>query len=362
MPDEVKQTVWCDRLIDGPHKNWNGEIWIHYPTLYERLVNKIAFYFRKPLPINFRNYSFSKYDILFSHFGYRAWHDYQYVQKVAIKKIVRFYGCDIGITPKLSGWGKRYKIIFDVYDLFICEGPYMAKQLEILGAPKDKIKWLHIGIDPSLIVKDLIPTKYLIEPLCIMIAGTFTEKKGIEYALKGILQFVKKIPINIKLTVVGDVNPREPDQLKTKYRINNIINILRKEKKVSIKQTGYVPLSTLISLMRKNLVIISPSVRAKNGDIEGGLPVTLTYAAAEGMILIGTDHCDLPEIVQNNKNGFICKEKSSEDICEALISLVSSDLSICDKMRKNSQEIVRTEFNSINLGNQIHDLFISILS
>jgi colanic acid/amylovoran biosynthesis glycosyltransferase len=360
MPTEVKQTVWCDQLIEGPHTAWNGRVWLHQPTVFEKIANRLCGYCRQRPAIYARMNSFTQYDIIFSHFGYRAWRDYQFVKDTPIKKVVRFYGCDVGVTPKQPGWMEKYKILFDAYDLFICEGPYMAKELEKLGAPKEKIKWLHIGIDPMLISDELTDVRSLIDPLCILIAGTFTEKKGIEYALEGILQFVREKQQKVKLTIVGDANPAAPDQVATKYRINQIMDLLRKEGSVEVVQTGYIPLSRLISLMKENLILISPSVTAKDGDIEGGFPVTLTHAAVQGMILIGTDHCDLPEIVRDGLNGFVCGQKSSDDICAALKRIRDFDLFHLNEMRKKSQTIVKSEFNQVHICSKLFNLFMAV--
>jgi len=361
MPEDVEQTVWCDRLIDGPQTEWHGRIWVCYPTIFERIFYKINRFSWHPLPIYGRCNNFSEFDIVFSHFGYRAWRDYQYVKGRAIKKVVRFYGCDIGVSPKQPGWLDLYKKIFDEYDLLICEGPYMAKELESLSAPREKIKWLHLGIDPALLTKDVSPTEELIDPLCILIAGTFTEKKGIEYALEGVLQFIRENRQKVKLTLVGDANPYAKDQLETKYRISQIIEQLRKEKNIEVIQTGYISLSTLITLMQKNLLFISPSVTAKNGDIEGGFPVTLTHAAAQGMILIGTDHCDLPEIVRDRQNGFICRQNSSSDVFEMLKMISKMNLIDTNAMRNRSVEIVRCEFDQVKLGYELRNMFNGLM-
>ena len=328
----------------------------HQPKLPEMLSLKFNNFFNQTLLKCKTDINFNEYDIFFSHFGYRAWRDYQFIKGMSFKKVARFYGCDVGVTPKQPKWMERYKRIFDEYNLFICEGPYMAKELERIGAPQKKIKWIHIGIDPALCANELTVSEYLLNPLCILIAATFTEKKGVEYALKGVLKFTRECGHRVNLTLIGDANPIYQDQLETKSKINSVINQIKNEKNITLNQKGYVSLSTLISSMQQNLILISPSITAKNGDIEGGFPVTLTQAAAKGMILIGTDHCDLPEIIRDEQNGFICKQKSPDDISNAIKRIIDMNISQIDKMRGVSRSIALNEFNQAQIGVQLYRL------
>ena len=353
MPDEVEQGVWCNRLVEGPHTSWNGEVFVQKHDIYSKVAGILycrfgRFMLRPKGLINFKNY-----DVIFSHFGYRAWHDYLYLRGLPLKKIVRFYGCDVGLTAKQPGWMKKYKRIFDEYDLMLCEGPHMANELENIGAPREKIRWIHLGIDPDNVANELTPIEKLFNPLCILIAGTFTEKKGIEYALEGISKFACETEYPVHLTLIGDSPPSLSKELCRKKDIEHLIEKMHLLKNIQIVKKGYVPLDELNAIMKKNLIFISPSVEANNGDIEGGFPVTLTHAAANGMILIGTDHCDLPEIVHDQVNGYICEQKSSQSISDCLKRFININQASLSEKRKASLQIVSKDFNAKLLANQM---------
>ncbi len=356
MPDGVEQAVWCNTLIEGPHNAWKEKVFKENSNLYNNLARRINNRMGEVMLKRKSPDDIFRYDALFSHFGNRAWHDYQYVKGFPLKKIVRFYGVDIGLTPRQPGWMKRYEKIFKEYDLLVCEGPYMARELEKLGAPNSKIKCLYLGIDPGLVATELIATEKLIKPLCILIAGTFTEKKGIEYALQGVLQFAQETKYPVRLTLIGDINPAIRLHLSKKEIIEKISAKIKLEKNIKFFHKSYVPLNELYSQMKENLVFISPSVTAKGGDIEGGFPVTLTHAAANGMILIGTDHCDLPEIVRDQINGYVCKQRSPSSIKECLDRLVNHENKSLQKKRGSSLEIVNNEFNAKVLGKRLTEL------
>ena len=353
MPDGVEQAIWCDTRIAGPHNEWTGQVFVERPTLYNRVSGCInnslgCIVVRRKAPLDF-----TKYNVLFSHFGYRAWHDSLYLKGFPLKKIVRFYGCDVGLTAKQPGWMKKYKRIFDEYDLMLCEGPHMANELENIGAPREKIRWIHLGIDPNLVAKELTPTEKLFNPLCILIAGTFTEKKGIEYALEGISKFACETEYPVHLTLIGDSPPSLSKELCRKKDIEHLIEKMHLLKNIQLVKKGYVPLYELNAIMKKNLIFISPSVEANNGDIEGGFPVTLTHAAANGMILIGTDHCDLPEIVHDQVNGYICEQKSSQSISDCLKRFININQASVSEKRKASLQIVLKNFNAKLLADQM---------
>ena len=341
------QAVWCDRRITGPHDDWEGIV----ITQKDSVLNKFARRFNNWNNRQFLSLSssvrFEDYYVLFSHFGYRAWHDLMYFKKSnSIKKVVRFYGSDIGVTPTLQGWKERYARIFDAYDLLLCEGPYMAEQLRALQAPSEKIQWIPLGIAPEYIVASLTPTKQLTDPLKILIAGTFTEKKGIDLALQGILEFVRQNRYPITVTLVGDANMNDSEQVATKQRIEKWLERLSSEQTCTIYRLGYISLDKLRQCMQEHLIFLSPSVTAESGDIEGGFPVGLTHAAANGMVLIGSDHCDLPLIVRHNENGFVCRQHSVADIVETLRKIISTDEKIIEHMRQNSLRLVRETFNA----------------
>ena len=49
----------------------------------------------------------------------------------------------------------------------------------------------------------------------------------------------------------------------------------------------------------------------------------LTEAMAAGMVCVGTNHCDIPELICEGVTGFLAEERSVESIAWALGRLVS---------------------------------------
>lgn len=361
MPEGVSQSVWCDKLTPGPHYAWDGEVLLTKNSLLSKIFQRINYGLNRVAFISKAPFDFSNFDILFSHFGYRAWHDLQYAKGLDIKKVVRFYGCDIDYTARQPGWSKRYKLVFDKYDLFLAEGPYMASELLTIGVPEDKVKYVNLGIDCSNLGKSKKYIDKFMNPLKILISGTFTEKKGIEYALKGILSFCQSNSLAVDVTLVGDANPSVPNQTELKKKIISLVKKMREVNGCTVRMLGYISFERLQRLMDENLILMSPSVTASNGDVEGGFPVTLTYGASRGMILIGSEHCDLPEIVKHGYNGFVVKERDYLTIADCLEKIVQMSPEKLNTMSKNSIEHVKNHFNAVETSNEIFRLMNEII-
>lgn len=59
----------------------------------------------------------------------------------------------------------------------------------------------------------------------------------------------------------------------------------------------------------KHHIFLSPSVTAKNGDTEGGVPVTIIEMAVSGMQIVSTTHCDIPDVIEDGVTGFLAPER-----------------------------------------------------
>ncbi len=126
-----------------------------------------------------------------------------------MKHIVTYYGYDVHMPPSQDKkWLSRYRELFGKADLFLCEGPHMAKELVELGCPREKIVIQHLGVEMKKSVRASTPSTRRNFP---NIAATFTEKKGIPYALEALAKLMRDVPLQI--TIIGDADS-------TKFRRN----------------------------------------------------------------------------------------------------------------------------------------------
>lgn len=312
---------------------------ISYPAIYDRAIKR-----HEPL-------------ILHSHFADRGWHDLPIVRKYRLKHVVTFYGYDVNMLPTQKPiWKERYKELFDKADLFLCEGPHMAKCVVSLGCSKEKVKVQRFGVEVDKI--PFAPRK--IEDngiLKILIAGTFREKKGIPYALEAIGMLKNKYP-NIRVTVIGDSTGQKREEKEKK----KILDIIKKYNLEPItRMLGFQPYSVLMEEAYKHHIFLSPSVTASDGDTEGGAPVTIIEMAASGMPVVSTWHCDVPEVIIDNISGFLVKERDPEALCNRLMMIVDNPL-LLQEMGSKARKYVAERFNQRNLLSQQEKLYMRLLS
>jgi colanic acid/amylovoran biosynthesis glycosyltransferase len=252
-------------------------------------------------------------------------------------------------------WIKRYHELFDRADGFLCEGPFMANQLVLMGCSESKITVQHLGVEVQKI--RFVPRRFDPgEPLKILIAASFTEKKGIPYALEAIADFRKKHPVS--LTIIGDANPKNKD-LAEKSRILAAIRNFNLND--CTRMMGFQPYSILFEEAFKNHIFISPSVKAANGDTEGGAPVSLIDMMATGMPVISTNHCDIPEVVVYDKKDWLVAEKDISGLVDRLDWLAANPEQ-WDSLVTIGRRHIEEEYDVVKQGNKLGQIYQNIVS
>ncbi|MBW1673124.1 MAG: glycosyltransferase [Deltaproteobacteria bacterium] len=209
-------------------------------------------------------------DIFHSHFGPCGWRNIRLAESIGARHVVSFYGYDVALTPQKSLWRKRYEELFDRVDAVLCEGPHMRSAIQSLGCPKQKIHLYHLGVNLDSI-PFIVPSWHLEKPLCILIAASFAEKKGLPYGLEAIGILKKRQPeLDIRVTVVGGANKSRISQ-NEKKKIEQVINQKKLANIVTMK--GFCSHAELLELAAEHHIFLSPSVTAENGDTEGGIIV-----------------------------------------------------------------------------------------
>lgn len=258
--------------------------------------------------------------VLHSHFGYRGWADLPLVRRFGPAHIVTFYGHDVTMFPRTwPVWRRRYAELFAAADLFLCEGPFMGRSLMELGCAESKVRVQRLGVE-----LDRLPCRPRVlrdgEPVRILIAGAFRPKKGIPAALEAVA-FSRARGRDLRVTVVGGSNGSASEEAERVC----IEDVVRRHGLADIVTfVGMMPYERLLIELEGHHLFLSPSVTAPDGDSEGGAPVTIIEAAATGMPVVSTTHCDIPEVVENGMTGVLTPEGDQEALDEALDGLVIS--------------------------------------
>ncbi|MFQ5843764.1 MAG: glycosyltransferase [Planctomycetota bacterium] len=222
--------------------------------------------------------------VLHSHFGHVGWRDRDAARRARLRHVVTFYGQDLGYLPRLEPrWRPRYAEMFRGVDRVLCEGPHMAQGIAELGCPRDKVKVHHLGVDLDALA--FRPRRWDGRPpLRVLLAGSFTEKKGFPDAVEALA----KLGAGVEATLVGDADGKPRNQAE-KRRILEAIG----RTGLRVRRLGYQSHRRLLEEAYAHHVFLSPSVTASDGDTEGGVPVTILEMAATGMPVVITRHADI---------------------------------------------------------------------
>lgn len=256
--------------------------------------------------------------IVHSHFGNIGWSNLGAVRKLGAKHVVTFYGLDVNKLPtQFPIWRKRYRQLFNEADLFLCEGSHMARCIVELGCPEYKVKVQHLGVDVERL--EFKPRQWRPgEPLKVLIAASFREKKGIPYAVEALGLLSKDV--SIELTIIGDAGP-EPASQREKARIIDALE--RSGLKPQTRLLGYQPHSVMLQEAYAHHVFLHPSVTASDGDTEGGAPVSITEMLATGMPVVSTWHCDIPEVMGSELQHLLVPERDATALAESISTLIA---------------------------------------
>jgi colanic acid/amylovoran biosynthesis glycosyltransferase len=80
----------------------------------------------------------------------------------------------------------------------------------------------------------------------------------------------------------------------------------------------------LAELAYAHHVFVSPSRTSRDGDTEGGAPVSIIEMAASGMPVVATTHCDIPEVLGETNRALLSPEGDVDALraqFEALLQL-----------------------------------------
>jgi len=255
-------------------------------------------------------------DLIHSHFGPTGWLAMAAARVSGARQVVTFYGLDVNCLPKV-GWATRYTELFAAIDLVLCEGPFMRQSLIALGCPTEKARMQRLGVDLERL--PFRPRAWRPgEPLRVLLAASFREKKGLPYAIEALGRLQQSVPLQV--TLVGG-RGGSADSLAETARIEMAITSSGLGER--LQRRGFLAYDDLLREAYANHVFLSPSVIASNGDTEGGAPFTLIEMAASGMPIVSTRHCDIPDIVEDGVTGLLANERDVDGLVDCLQRLVA---------------------------------------
>lgn len=315
------ETLYIAAISDEEYesKNIQSEI-IHYPahSLRSKLLWKLENAeirsnwfnreFHEKLKVRIDSFNPDIIHCQFAYEGLKLWDNYKTDKPV----FINFRGYDASYKLQNKSYVRHLKKILsqsNVYPIFVCEA--LKNNLLAKGITLNKKNLvLYTGVNTSNFIRTNYQKKK--NPVFIQ-TGAFNAKKGQYITLKAFNEFLKVKPESgAKLVFIGEGEFLEQvKNASVKFGISD---------KVEFK--GKLPQNQIVELLNDATVFVHHSITAPNGDQEG-IPNAVVEAMSMEMPILSTYHSGIPELVENNVNGLLCKENDVNELTKQMIEIIS---------------------------------------
>ncbi len=249
--------------------------------------------------------------LIHAHFGPTACALFEVKRRTGLPLVTSFYGYDASMAPVLEEFRDRYRHLFEVGAVFLVEGPAMKQKMETLGCPSSKLRIQRIGIDPTR-YRVLVREDPGTAPLTLLQCGRMVPKKGYPTAL-GALAEARRHDRRLRLRIIGD----GPERPAVEERIRQL------GLQDSVTLLGACPREVFVEELARAHLYLQPSMKASDGDSEGGAPTALLEAQASGLPILTTRHDDIPHVVSEGDSALLSDEGDVGGLAANMASLAA---------------------------------------
>lgn len=166
-----------------------------------------------------------------------------------------------------------------------------------------------------------------------------------EYALRALARLRAVAPeLAWHYTIIGDGPLRQPlEALASELGIAEQVSFLGSLAHQDVKEW-----------LRRSHAFVLPSVTARNGDVEG-IPVALMEAMAAGLTVVSSNHSGIPELIEDQKTGFLADERDVETLASRL-RFVAEHPEQCEDVALQARKKVEAEFDMAALDNDFAEI------
>lgn len=243
-------------------------------------------------------------DIVHFHFGNMA----ALVSKFGIpmQTYVTWHGYDANIFPLSRGEGVYRELLQSKLCIHTIGSEYMLKKILQLGAEKDRIRKIPMGVNLSELL-DSPPLEIKDSPVRIISVGRLVGFKGHEYLIKAVGELIKS-GANIELRIIGEGYLREElSQQINKSGYSSFIHLLG----------ARTPAQVLNELKNSHIFALTGIDDIPKSGIETQ-GMVLIEAQSLGLPIVSSRVGGIPESLIHEKTGLLCEPKNIESIKNAL--------------------------------------------
>ena len=250
--------------------------------------------------------------LVHAHFGYQGCRCLRAIRMTGLPLLTTFYGADATSYARLPEWRRRYAELFDRGRMFLVEGSHLAAHVAAAGAPTDRIRIHHLGVDTEKIrFAERQPT----DQVRVLMCGHFREKKGFPDGLRALGLALQSTPgVEVRVVMIGDGPER--DQVRVAIEESGL--------GARVELHGIRTYHEVLQQLEVSDLLLMPSRTASDGDSEGGAPVILLDAQASGVPVVSTTHADIPEYVIDGGSGLLAPEGNQDALVDVLRQMLTS--------------------------------------
>lgn len=259
--------------------------------------------------------------LIHSHFASQGWTDLPLARATGLPLIASFYGADIWKNSTEPGWRERYARLFEAGALFLVEGNAMRGKVIALGCAPEKVVVQHLGVDVNA---SEFRERRVAADGCVrvLVSGRAVEKKGHEMALEVFAKARASMPaLRLSMMIIAASTGEQRRLAALRERVRE----LRLEEAIDFPPPRSY--NEYRRAMYDYHLFLAPSLHARNGDAEGGAPVSITDMSATGMPIVASRHCDIPEVAPHEVSGLLFDEGDVDGAVDALLRVAGDPAS-----------------------------------
>jgi colanic acid/amylovoran biosynthesis glycosyltransferase len=255
--------------------------------------------------------------LIHSHFGNWGWEDLPLKRALGLPQVSSFYGADVWKLGMREEWRARYREYFATGDRFLVEGNAMRRRVIELGCPPEKVLVHHLGVDLARIAFQ--PRRPGPDGVVrFLAAGRMVGTKGHDLAVRAFAKVHRRNPrTRLGLILI-------PPERRAEQALEPVRAAIAEERIAdAVALHGYMPYPEYLAALASYHVFLQPSRHLPDGDAEGGAPVAMIEMSAAGLPVVGSIHCDIPEVILDGVSGLLFPEGDVEAMAEAMLRLAS---------------------------------------
>lgn len=259
--------------------------------------------------------------------------------------VVSFYGADVSQSLRDTDTLRAYRRVFEHACILHVLCDEARQRLLDAGCPSHKIRIANLpaGLEniPDIGVTPISTTRFLIP-------ARFVEKKGhvvLLAAFKGLID----AGLSVRLTCFGYGPTDWLVQAVAEQGLGDEVQI------VNNQQTGNFT-EEYVRVLREHDVVLAPSIRAANGDDEGGPALTLVMAQAAGKPVIVSDFPGAERSVSDQFEGLVVRAGDVAALRQAMASLVGQH-ALWQRFGHAGQQRVMRDFSEAAYWDQLQDWY-----